>query len=320
MNSSSLTIPVSFFGMAVGTLAWGHAWREAATLWHLPQDVVQITSGIGLIIWVFLLLIYGYKWLVYQADARRELSQPMSSIMSTLVMVSSMLAAITLLPLWPALAYIVFAITITGQLLLGLWFVGHLWQGQRPTESVNASLYLPAVAQNLVAATACASFGHPTLAALFFGAGVFSWLALESVIMQRAVTQTSLLPATRPIQGIQIAPPVVAGLSYLALTEGPPDLFIQMLFGYGLYQALLAYRLLHWTCEGGFSAMFWAFSFGAMALTTMSLKLADRAPYVMLWTWLSIVLFVLANAIIALLFWQTYLLARQRRLLVHVDS
>lgn len=223
MNSSSLTIPVSFFGMAVGTLAWGHAWREAATLWHLPQDVVQITSGIGLIIWVFLLLIYGYKWLVYQADARRELSQPMSSIMSTLV-------------------------------------------------------------------------------------------------MQRAVTQTSLLPATRPIQGIQIAPPVVAGLSYLALTEGPPDLFIQMLFGYGLYQALLAYRLLHWTCEGGFSAMFWAFSFGAMALTTMSLKLADRAPYVMLWTWLSIVLFVLANAIIALLFWQTYLLARQRRLLVHVDS
>lgn len=319
MNSASLTIPVSFFGMAVGTLAWGHAWREAAALWHLPQEIVPLTSGIGLLIWALLLLAYGYKWLVYREAARRELSQPMSSIISTLVMVSSMLAAITLLPLWPALAGVVFVIAVVGQCLLGLWLVGHLWQGQRPTESVNASLYLPAVAQNLVAATACVSFGYPTLAALFFGAGVFSWLALESVIMQRAVTQSALLPVMRAIQGIQVAPPVVTGLCYLALTDGAPDLVAQMLFGYGLYQALLATRLMHWTYEGGFSAMFWSFSFGVMALTTMSLILAYRAPDIMLWVWLSIVLFVLANVVIVWLFWQTYLLARQGRLLVRVD-
>ncbi len=316
---SSLTIPVSFFGMAVGVLAWGHTWREAANLWHFPREIVLAVSSVGLLIWVLLLLAYGHKWLLHPAAVRRELSEPIPSVLSTLVMVSSMLAAVTLLPFWPALALVVFVITISAQLLLGIWLVGGLWQGQRPSDSVNASLYLPAVAQNLVAATASASFGYPTLAALFFGAGIFSWLALESIIMQRAVTQDALSPVMRPIQGIQIAPPVVAGISYLTLTEGNPDLFVHMLFGYGLYQGLLALRLMHWTRQAGFSAMFWAFSFGVMALATMALQLAIRAPEVVLWQWLSLGLFVMANAIIALLFWQTYVLAKQRRLLVSVD-
>jgi tellurite resistance protein len=236
------------------------------------------------------------------------------SAMVALVPVSTLLAAITLKTLAPAVAWTLLVAGLAAQLGLGLWLTGRFWQGGRPPESINATVYLPAVAQNFVAAIASASFGWTTLASLFFGAGLFSWLALESMVLNRAATLTPLEAAQRPLQGLQLAPAVVGGLAYVGLTSGPPDLMAHMLLGYGLYQALLAARLLPWTLKSGFTPSYWAFSFGVMALATMALRMQLRAPDQALWPLLTPVLFVLANAVMATLLWRTLSLARQGRL------
>ena len=315
MTPEPKQIPVSFFSLAVGTLAWGHAWRLAVQVWPLPPLLATIAAGLGLLIWLAVLLAYGRKWLQQSQAARLELDHPVQSAMAALGPVSTLLAAMTVQPFAPALAWALFALALGAQLCLGLWLVGRFWQGGRPPESINASVYLPAVAQNFVAATASAGLGWPSLAALFFGAGVFSWLALQPLVLGRAATQTPLPAGQRPLQGIELAPPVVGGLSYLALTSGPPDLLAQMLLGYALYQGLLALRLLPWTREAAFAPTYWAFSFGVMALATMGLRFLDRAPAVQLWQWLAPLLFGLANIVMALLLWHTAVLARQGRLL-----
>ena len=315
MSPTHAHLPVSFFGMAVGSLAWGHAWRAAADIWAMPAWLPALAAALGLAVWLVVLLAYARKWLLQRVIARQEMEHPVMSAMAALGPVSSLLAAITIKPWWPELAWGLFVLAVAVQLALGLWWVGRLWQGGRPPESVNASIYLPGVAQNLVAATAAASFGHAALAALFFGAGVFSWLALDSLVLQRAALQAPLPPAQRPLQGIQFAPPVVGGLSYLALTSGPPDLLAQMLLGYGLYQGLVAARMLRWTGQGGFAPTYWAFSFGVMALATMALRFAQRAPGEALWQVLAPILFALANLVMVLLAWRTLGLARQGRLL-----
>lgn len=315
MRQARTQIPVSFFGMAVASLAWGQAWRIAVDVWPLPPLLAQLAAGLGLLIWLAVLLAYAGKWLQQSQAARLELDHPVQSAMAALGPISTLLAAITVQPFLPLLAWILFALALGTQLCLGLWLVGRFWQGGRPPESINASVYLPAVAQSFVAATASAGLGWTSLAALFFGAGVFSWLALQPLVLGRAATQAPLPAPQRPLQGIELAPPVVGGLSYLALTSGPPDLLAQMLFGYGLYQGLLALRLLPWTREAAFAPSYWAFSFGVMALATMGLRFLDRAPAVLLWQWLAPLLFGLANIVMALLLWHTAALARQGRLL-----
>ena len=307
-------MPVAFFGMAVGTLAWGHSWQAAAQVWPLPTVLVHLAMALGLGLWVLLLLAYARTWWRTPSAARAELNLPVPSAMAALLPVSTLLAAITLKTLAPAVAWLLLGLGLVAQLVLGLWLVGRFWQGGRPPESVNASVYLLGVAQNFVAATASASFGWTTLASLFFGAGLFSWLALESMVMNRAATLNALDVAQRPLQGIQLAPPVVGGLSYMALTSGPPDLMAHMLLGYGLYQALLAARLLPWTTQAGFAPSYWAFSFGVMALATLALRMQIRAPEDALWQLLAPVLFVVANGVMATLLWRTLGLARQGRL------
>lgn len=318
MSQDRPAMPVSFFSMAVGTLAWGHSWQAAAQVWSLPAVLVHMTGALGVALWCVLVLVYARKWWHQPGAARLELNHPVQSAMAALLPVSTLLTAITLKFWCPSLAWALLGLGLSAQLALGLWSVGRFWQGGRAPESLNASVYLPAVAQNFVAATAAASFGWTALGGLFFGAGLFSWLALDSLVLHRATTLTPLDVAQRPLQGIQVAPAVVGGLSYLSLTSGPPDLVAHMLLGYGLYQALLAARLLPWTTQAEFAPSYWAFSFGVMALASMALRILARAPDEVLWQLLAPALFAVANLVMVMLAWRTLALARQGRLLLPV--
>jgi tellurite resistance protein len=307
-------MPASFFSMAVGALAWGHAWRAATEVWRLPLWLAHAAAAVGLLIWLALLLAYAAKWRAHPQAVQQELAHPVQSAMAALAPVTVLLAAITLKPLWLGLAWVLLVLGLAAQLALGLWVVGRFWQGGRAPDSLNTSVYLPAVAQNLVAATAAASFGLTALGGLFFGAGILSWLALESMVLSRASMQAAIPVPQRPLFGIQVAPALVAGVSYMSLTSGPPDLLAHMLLGYGLYQALLALRLWPWIREAAFAPSYWAFSFGIMAMATMALRLLERAPSEWLWQLLAPVLFGVANAVMALLLWHTWALARQGNL------
>ena len=307
-------MPASFFSMAVGALAWGHAWRAATEVWRLPPWLAHAAAALGLLIWLALLLAYAAKWRAHPQAVQQELAHPVQSAMAALAPVTVLLASLTLQPVWLGLAWALLVLGLAAQLALGLWVVGRFWQGGQAPDSLNTSVYLPAVAQNLVAASAAASFGLTALGGLFFGAGILSWLALESMVLSRASMQAAIPVPQRPLFGIQVAPALVAGVSYMSLTSGPPDLLAHMLLGYGLYQALLAVRLWPWIHEAAFAPSYWAFSFGVMAMATMALRLLERAPSEWLWQLLAPVLFAVANAVMALLLWHTWALARRGNL------
>ena len=307
-------IPVSFFSIAVGVLALANAWRVAARLWSLPQGVPSALAAAGLAIWLVLVLLYAHKWLRHRDAARAELAHPVQSSFVALLPVSTLLAALVLPPSARVPALLLFSLATAGQLALGLWLYGRFWQGGRAPGLVTPALYLPAVAQNFVAATAAAGFGWPQWGSLFFGAGLFSWLAIESLVLARAAVQEPVPEAMRPLLGVQLAPPVVGGVAYMAITSGAPDLFAQMLLGYGIYLALLLLRLLPWILRQPFAPSYWAFSFGVAALPTLAMRLLERGATGAV-EWLAPMLFVAANMVIGLMLLKTLALLLRGQLL-----
>lgn len=297
---ASIYAPSSYFSIAVGLLALSNAWRVAARLWALPEAVAQLLGGVGLLVWAALAVLHVHKWVFQRAEALAEWQHPVQSSFAALAGVSTMLAAGVLLPVCRPLAIAVFALAIVGQLVLGLYLYGRFWQGGRTLAQVTPAVYLPAVAQNFVAGTTSAAFGWPQLGTLFFGAGLFSWLAIESLILARAAAQEPMPPALRPLLGIQLAPPVVGGVTWMAVNGGHPDLFAMILLGYGLYQALLLIRLLPWIREQAFAPSYWAFSFGVAALPTLAMRMVERGADGLVGS-MAPVLFVLSNVVIVLL-------------------
>ena len=314
MSATRTPVPVSFFSMPVGLLAFAGTWHVGARLWHLPVDVAEVLSLAGLAVWILLLALYARKWISHRAEAVAELRHPVQSSFAALVPVSSMLAAMAVIPWSRDLAIGLFVVALAAQLGVGLWLNGRMWMGGRPPELVTPALYLPSVAQSFVAATASAAFGWHELGLLFFGVGVFAWLALESVILQRASVGGPLPASLRPLLGIQLAPAVVGGGSWMALTSGAPDVFAWMLLGYGLYQALFLLRLLPWMREQGFVPGYWAFSFGTAALPALAMRMVERGATGLVAD-LAPVLFVAANVVFAILIAMTLALLGRGRLL-----
>jgi len=72
MNSNRRTIPVSFFGIAVGALAFANMWRVAIEMWDLPASLGVALSIAALVVWLVILFAYGHKWFTQTADARRH--------------------------------------------------------------------------------------------------------------------------------------------------------------------------------------------------------------------------------------------------------
>jgi tellurite resistance protein len=255
-----------------------------------------------------------HKWIAHRDAALEEVRHPVQCCFVGLAPASGALMGIVLAPHSHELAVVALLTGGAGQVVFQLWRFGAMLQGDRDISTTTPVIYLPSVAGNLIIAIAAGVLGFASWGILFFGIGVFSWLALESVIVNRLLNHTPLPPPLRPTLGIQLAPPAVAAVAWLANTQGVPELLVQAAWGYGLAQLLLMIRLLPWIAKQPFASSYWAFSFGITALSgsalTMTLRgltgaIADLAP----------VMFVFTNLVMAVLIVGTIVRLAQNKLL-----
>jgi tellurite resistance protein len=175
-------------------------------------------------------------------------------------------------------------------------------------------LYLPTVAGCFVAGTVAAEFGHADWGQFAFGAGLFSWLAIESVLLNRLLTGPTLASALRPTLGIQLAPAPVGAVALLSVVPNDSSLFAHAMIGYGLLQGLVLLRLLPWIMQEPFAPSYWAFTFGATALATAPLRLLGHGEGGAIGVVAPIV-FILANLVVILVAAGTVRRAAQGRLI-----
>ena len=307
-------MPASFFGIVLGLAGLGGAWRVAARVWQLPSVIGEALMLVAGFVWAFMLALYAAKWIYAREEALQELEHPVQCCFVGLIGVATMLMSIAALPHSWLAAQIAFAVGASFTLAFALWRTGILWRGGRDPGTTTPVLYLPTVGGAFVTATAAAALGHRDWGQLAFGAGLFSWIAIESVLLHRLYTVASMPASLRPTLGIQLAPPTVGGVAYLSVTTGTPDMLAHAMLGYGLLQALLLLRLLPWIRQQPFAPSYWALTFGATTLAAVPLDMMERgttgavasiAPY----------LFVAANIIVALIAFATLRLMLQGRLL-----
>ena len=318
MNTPRRVVPASFFGMVLGLAGLGTDWRAATKLWGLPGWVGETVMGVAVTVWTLLIVLYGLKWLSSRADARAEIEHPIQCCFVALVPVTTMLVGMAVLPYSRPMAMTLCGAGALGSLVFGVWRHGGLWRGGRSPNATTPVLYLPTVAASLVSTLAASAMGWPELAQLFFGAGVLGWLALESIIVSRLLTGEELPQALRPTLGIQPAPPAVALLAYTSITTGPPDLIAHGLLGYALVQAFIVLRLMPWIRQP-FTPGYWAFTFGATAIASATMRFAARGDD---WVFAALapVLFVIANGVVVGLFIVTVWAALRGRLLPAVPA
>jgi len=272
-QSSNNFIQASLFAIPLGLVALGLGWQTAASIWSVPNWIAETLIWFGAALWGFLLIGYVAKWLLRTADAKAELEHPVQSCFIGLPGVVALLISTGLSSELRAFSLGLYGFGVAWTLVFAIYQTGRLWLGDRKPETDTPILYLPIVAGGFVIATAAAAMGYADWGMLAFGAALFTWFAVESVILHRLYTGTPLLPVLRPTLGVQLAPPAVGAVAYLGVGSGAPDIFVHALIGYSLLQALIFVRLIPWLLKSELTPAWWSFSFGAAALPTAAMKL-----------------------------------------------
>ncbi len=290
-------VPASFFGIVLGLAGLSNAWRAAHVAWGLPAAIAEVIVICAIVAWAAVALLYGLKWVVAPAVAAEEAEHPVQCCFIGLAGVSTLLIAQGVLPTSRSLAVGLFLLGAGFTMCFALWRTGLLWRGGRSGAATTPVLYLPMVAGGFVGATVASALGWRDWGQLAFGAGFFTWLAVESVILLRLYMADPMPPALRPTLGIQLAPPAVGAVSYLSIGQGAPDLVAHLLIGYGLLQAALLLRMSRWIAEQPFGPSYWAFTFGATALAGAMVRLTPGDPGGAIAT-LAPIVFAIANVVV----------------------
>ncbi len=314
-----LNLPAGYYGMVLGTIGMGFAWRYASTIWPVPHWPGEMLVLLAMAIWLLLTVAFITRAVRFPGSVLAEMRHPVMSSFVSLFPATTMLVAIGFVPWYRPLALALFSVGVVVQLSYAAWQSAGLWRGKHPEEATTPGLYLPTVANNFISAMACGALGFHDAGLVFLGAGVFSWLSLEPVILQRLRSAGELPAPMRSSLGIQLAPALVACSAWLSVNGGEADTFAKMLFGYGLLQLLFTLRLMPWYLSQPFNASFWSFSFGVSALATTGLHLGQSSPSGFFHA-IAIPLFIFTNAIIALLLVRTFILLMQGKLLVRADK
>lgn len=291
-------IPASFFGIVLGLAGLANAWRAAHVAWGMPRGIADAVFVAAVAAWLVIGGLYALKWIVAPAGAAQEAEHPVQCCFIGLAGVSTLLIAQGALDVSRSLAMALFLPGVAFTLAFALWRTGLLWRGNRAATASTPVLYLPMVAGGFVSGTVAAALGWQDWGQIAFGAGFFTWLAIESVLLLRFYTAEPMPPALRPTLGIQLAPPAVGAVSYLAVGPGTPDLIAHALIGYALLQALLLLRMVRWIAEQPFGASYWAFTFGATALAGAMVRLtpADQGGAI---ATMAPVVFIAANVVVS---------------------
>lgn len=317
-NDCVLNLPAGYFGIVLGTIGMGFAWRYASQIWPVSPVIGEGLVILAMIIWGLLTLAFLTRLIRFPHSVLAEIRHPVMSSFVSLFPATTMLVAIGFVPWFHPLAVGLFSVGVVIQLVYAAWQTAGLWRGSHPHEATTPGLYLPTVANNFISAMACGALGYNDAGLVFLGAGIFSWLSLEPVILQRLRSAGELPGGMRTSLGIQLAPALVACSAWLSVNGGEGDTLAKMLFGYGLLQLLFMLRLMPWYLSQPFNASFWSFSFGVSALATTGLHLG-HAPEAGFFHTLAMPLFIFTNVIIALLLIRTFALLVQGKLLIRTE-
>lgn len=305
--------PASFFAIGLGTSSFAVMWQVAHQLWAAPKGIAVAVVILAMCIWAALLTLYALKLWLAPLAVRAELADPVQNCFPGLAGVGIMLTAVSVLPFSATAATVLLCIGGVLAVGFGLWHSQMIWKATIALSDATPALYLPVAATSFVLSIGLSTFGHSEWAQLALGAGLFSWLTIDSVLFYRLYFGEPLRDQIRPTLGVQLAPPAVCSLAYVNASGTSGDVVVHCLIGYALLQAVVLGGVLPRIVRR-FSASLWSVSFGATALATTIEKLAVRGDTGLAGV-LALPIFAAANLLIMWLAARTIILAMTGSLL-----
>lgn len=310
--------PVSFLAVCLGLIGFTLAYQKAEHILKLPFVISNYLLYFSIAIIGIVMVIYLAKAIKYPMEVRKELDHPIKlnfyPIFAKLFLISSIIYLsmnVTVSKyLWWLGVVIQFAFTI---LIMSAWIRHTKFE----IHHINPSWFIPVVG-NIIIPIAGVKHFSPEISWFFFSIGLFWWLILTIIVMNRIIFHHPIQEKLVPTFSILFAPPVIGFISITKLLGGitPSG---KLLYYFGAFLFILVLFQIKMFLKLKFYLSWWAYSFplDAFAIGTLLMYHETGLQFFKVASW---VVFILLNLIILLLLIETIVAIRNGRICIEEEE
>jgi len=296
--------PIMMYAIVMGMSGLTITYQKAALWLHFPHIIGTSLMYITTAIFAGVSIIYLMKFVTYANAVKNEFSHPVRINFFAAVSISMLMLAIIYKEQFPTVSAVFWYPGTALHFYLTMHTIAFWIKDNQELSHSNPAWFIPIVG-NVLIPVGGIDFASNGVLMYFFSVGIFFWIILFSLILNRIIFHHQLAVKFMPTMFILIAPPAVGFIAYFKLF-GVIDTFAMMLFNLALFFTLLVAFMYKSFLKIQFFISWWAFVFpvAAMAISSMLMYhvLNDFALLL-----LSYIMIAVTTIIILIVIYQTVL-------------
>ncbi len=294
--------PISFLAVALGLIGFTLAWQKAESILKIPFSISTYLIYFSVLVIGIISTVYLVKIFKYPGDVKKEFNHPIKinfyPIIAKLFLILSIIyLAINMTIskyLWWAGVATQFTFTI---IIMSAWIRKNKFE----ISHINPSWFIPVVGCIIIPIAGVAHFSYE-LSWFFFSIGLFWWIILTTLVINRVIFHNPLPDKLIPTFFILFAPPIIGFIALTKMIGMTP--FGNILYYFGAFMFILILFQFRMFSKLKFYLSWWAYSFpmDALAIGTFLMYHETGLLFFKIASW---VIFILLNCIILLLLART---------------
>ena len=294
--------PIMMFAIVMGLAGLTLVYKKVSEALYLPSIVYMIMMVFTTIIFFIILYFYVLKIMKHKNEVKKEFSHPIRINFFAASSISILILSMIYRHTFDPLAQIFFIIGAGLHIFFTFYTIKFWINNNLEMQHSNPAWFIPIVG-NLIVPIAGKGFIDDAVLYFYFSIGIFFWIILFSIILNRIIFHNQFAPKFMPTLFILIAPPAIGFISYVKLT-GNLDFFAQILFNLGLFFTILVFIMYKNFINIKFFISWWAFTFPMAAITLATVLMYDLT-HKFFYGLLSYILMAITTIIIILVARQT---------------
>ncbi len=296
--------PIMMYAVVMGLSGLTIAYQKA-TLWlGFPAFLGEIFMVLTTTVFIIVSFVYAKKFFIYKVAVMSEFSHPVRINFFAAISISMLMLSIIYKESFPTVSAIFWYPGTLLHFYLTMHTIAFWINKNQQLDHSNPAWFIPIVG-NVLIPVAGVGFVDTGLLLYFFSVGMFFWIILFAVLLNRIIFHHQLAIKFMPTLFILIAPPAVGFIAYIKMF-GVIDTFALFLFNLALFFTLLVLFMYKNFIRIKFFISWWAFVFpiAAMAISSMLMYHERGSQFLQL---LSYVMLGATTVIVAIVAYQTIL-------------
>ena len=269
--------PIMMFAIVMGLAGLTLVFKKVSEALYLPSVIYTIMMIGTTIIFFIITFMYLKKIMKHKEEVKKEFSHPIRINFFAASSISILILSMIYRHNIDSLAQI-FCIVGAGLHIFFTFYTIKFWiNNNLEMQHSNPAWFIPIVG-NLIVPIAGKGFVDDTILYFYFSIGIFFWIILFAIILNRIIFHAPFMPKFMPTLFILIAPPAIGFISYIKLV-GHLDFFAQILFNLGLFFTILVFVMYKNFINIKFFISWWAFTFPMAAVTLATILMYELSHY-----------------------------------------